>query len=164
MTKKLFFIVLFFVVVACNQTKHSASNSFKPDYTSGASTIIYKTKKDYSHNVPVLLNADKNKVVKMFNAQDFIKNGEIVYPIELEGGYYLDRIGITPQVAYTDFTISAYTKTMMPITAQMLLQHVIDKDPIVEMYDCGKIDPKNSTEILNKIIKNGDLKNCRRLK
>ncbi len=143
----------------------TTDEDFAPSYVPGPPTIIYKTKKDYSQNVPVILNDEKTKIVAYFSPKDFIKNGEIVYPTKLENGYLLDNLGINENVAFTSYKIDTYTKTMRMITVKDLFEHIIDKDPLLEMYNCGNRSTyKDVVAEINRAIKNGQLSKCKKLK
>ncbi len=157
-------LLLLILFTACNSLKQNSTIiNFTPDYSPGTHIIIYKTKKDYSQNLPVLYDEKKQKITKLFSNKELMANGNILYPIPLQKGYWLDRIGIDTTVAYVSFSIQKYTQSMMPITANMLKSKIIDKNPLLEMYDCGKIKG-DTIKIINEIIKNGMLKKCKRLK
>ena len=165
-TKFLFLIPLILSVFGCKTKKQMTDNNgFTPSYKPGPPTIVYKTKKDYYDKVPVILNDEKTKIVAYFSPKDFIRNGKVVYPTKLENGYLLDNIGITKNVAFTSFTIETYTKSMRPITVKQLYNNIIDKDPLLEMYDCGNRNTiKDPVNTINNLIKNSQLTRCKKLK
>ncbi len=145
--------------------KSTEKTSFKPDYKPGPPAIVYKTKKDYSKNVPVILSDDKKTVSAYFGPSDLANKGQNVYPTQLNNDFLLDNIGISQNVAYTSLLIDSYCKSMKLFTAQELYSLIIDFDPLEEMYNCGNRSAmENQVETLNKVIDDKQLKNCKKLK
>ena len=99
-----------------------------------SNVIIYKTKADYSQNVPVGLNEEKTAIVS-YPGQSDIK-GQL--PVLLEHGFLLDKRGINANVAFLKYTYDDYMalETIPPIA--VLFDAIIDADPLTEMYLCGK--------------------------
>jgi hypothetical protein len=97
--------------------------------------IIYKTKADYSKNVPVGVNEEKTAIISYPGKTD-LKNQE---PTPLQYGFLLDRRGININVAFLKYTYDEYLalETIPPIAE--LFNAIIDADPITEMYNCGKV-------------------------
>ena len=150
------------IILSCNTTKKT---SFEPDYKPGPSTIVYKTTKDYSQNVPVILNDEKTKIVSYYGTGDLTYQGKLAFPTQLEDGYLLDNIGIKGNVAYTSLKIEAYSKSMKAWTIKELFELIIDDDPIKEMYNCGNRNGfTDDVKEINEIIKNKQLKDCKKLK
>jgi hypothetical protein len=159
---KYFTIALSFVLLL---SMCKTQNAFVPDYSPGPPAIVYKTKKDYSKNVPVLLSEDKSKIVGYFSPNDLFLEGKLACPILLEDGFLLDNIGINKNVAYTSLELDSYSKSMQAFGADKLFELIIDDDPLMEMYNCGnRSKMKNSEEYINSIINNKDLKDCEKLK
>jgi hypothetical protein len=132
---------------------------------SGPPLIIYKTKKDYSKNVPVVLSSDKSKIVSYPAVADVNVNGKPAYPIVLAKKYMLDNRGIGPDVAFLSLTYEEYGNLKEIPALTELYNKIIDKDPLTEFYNCGNRQQfTNGIEDFNKIIKSGSLKNCRKLK
>jgi arginine repressor len=98
------------------------------------SVIIYKTKADYSKNVPVGLNEERTAIVSYPGKTD-IKGQE---PTPLKYGFLLDRRGVNTNVAFLKYTYEEYLnlETIPPIAE--LFKAVLDADPLTEMYNCGK--------------------------
>ncbi len=161
MNKIIALLIVTFLFSACLTSK---KNSYTPDYKPGPPTIVYKTKKDYSKNVPVKLNDEKNRIVSYSGPGDLTYQGKLAYPTELENGYLLDNIGIGENVAYLSLTIDVYTKSAKAFTTDELFKLIIDNDPLVEMYNCGNRNSfKNDVKEINEIIKNKQLKDCKKL-
>ncbi|MBN2664782.1 MAG: hypothetical protein JXR68_14120 [Bacteroidales bacterium] len=163
MIKKIVLVIIVFSLFSmCKSTENT---TYKPDFSPGPPAIVYKTKKDYSQNVPVLLSEDKSKVVGYFGPKDLIRSGELATPSTLEKGYLLDNIGINQNVAYTSLNLENYTKSMQVFTADKLFELIIDNDPLINMYNCGNRGKMiNPEEQINEIILNNKLKDCKKLK
>lgn len=159
------FISITIVIILLSSCCPMKKNAYQPNYSPGPKTIIYKTKKDYSQNVPVILNDEKTAIVSYFGTGDLTYKGEIAYPVELIDGYLLDNIGIRENVAYTSLKIDEYKKSNKMFTKDELFALIIDKDPIEKMYSCGNRSKfSNEIEEINKLITDKQLKNCKKLK
>jgi len=135
--------------------------------TAGPHVLVYKTKKDYSRKVPVLLSADKKSIVSYPHPQDIRKkNGQYPEPVKLKKGYLLDKRGIGPNVAFLKISYAQYAALQQAPPMDTLWSWIIDKDPLTVLYDCGsRYDFKDPVADLNRMISNGRLqKTGRRLK
>jgi len=115
------------------------------------SVIIYKTKGDYSKNVPVGLNDERTAIVSYPGKTD-IKGQE---PIPLKYGFLLDKRGIRPNVAFLKYTYDEFLALETIPSIAELFKDIIDADPLTEMYDCGKISNfhhGNVEELLNQAL------------
>jgi len=119
------------------------------------SVIIYKTKADYSRNVPVGLNDEKTAIISYPGKTD-IRGQE---PMFLEYGFLLDRRGINPNVAFLKYTYDEYLRLDdIPPIAE-LFNLIIDTDPLKEMYHCGKTSDFRQGEVadqLNEMLKKSE--------
>ncbi len=77
--------------------------AFKPFHTASSAhqvsspmVYIYKTRKDYSRLVPVLMDETRTRIVSYPTPTDLKTNGKLAYPTPLENGYWLDNRGISP--------------------------------------------------------------------
>jgi hypothetical protein len=126
--------------------------------------IIYKTKEDYSKQVPVALSADKSIIASYPDVHDIFIRGDYPYPAKLDSGFFLDNRGIGPDVAFLDYTYEAYHALGTTPGADELMKHLLDRDPLLEMYQCGnKSSYTNLAAELNAQIRS-DFKNCKKLK
>lgn len=166
-------ILLFLVSLAsCSKkTQPSATTSTEINKQSGGSVmalppcIIYKTKKDYFYYVPVALSDDKNRITSYPDVTDIRKQGEAVLPRPLSGGYLLDNRGIGPDVAFLSITYDAYQALTKTPSADDLFQQLLDKDPLLEMYQCGNRHQYNDiVRELNQVIDSGKLSDCKKIK
>lgn len=150
-------------ISACKTIK--TENKTAPENNSAGialpSVFVYKTKADYSHNVPVILSEDKKTIVSFPDPSDLMVNGEFRTPVKLSEGYLLDRKGISKNVAFLRFTYDEYSKlTKIPSTEE-LKYLILENDPLLELWDCGKLSFNSETELisyLNKIISNKEIK------
>jgi hypothetical protein len=157
------------LLIACTKkvTPQGSSGSAAPKQAAlpSAPCIIYKTKADYSRYVPVMFSADKNKIISYPDKKDIYFKGNLAYPTPLTGGFLLDNRGIGPDVAFLNITYEAYRDLGKTPSMDELMQLILDKDPIAEMYQCGYrshyADPEKE---LNELISSGNLKNCKKLK
>lgn len=99
--------------------------------------VIYKTTKDYSHNVPVILSDDKTQIVSYPHPSDLIFDNRLALPSALNNGYLLDNRGIQKNVAFLKYTYEEYSKLKDVPPLQDLYKAIIDKDPLTELWDCG---------------------------
>lgn len=121
-----------------------------------APAIVYKTTKDYSKLVPIILTPDKKDIVSYPAPTDIYYNGKLAYPTPLTEGYWLDNRGINEHVAFTSYSYETYSKLKKAPTKAELMQHIVDKNPLVDIVNCGaRANYKNDVEELNKLIKSG---------
>jgi hypothetical protein len=127
--------------------------------------IIYKTRSDYSMYVPVMMSPDKSKIESYPDIRDIYYQGKFSLPTLLVNGYLLDNRGIGPQVAFLWYTYEDYSKLTHTPTVEDLMTGLQDKDPLVEMYQCGQRSQYiNLEQELNDLIKSGKLSTCKKLK
>lgn len=127
--------------------------------------IIYKTVKDYSRNVPVILSDDKSKIISFPGIRDIYYRNDFAYPVELANGFLLDRRGINENVAFLSYTYEEYSKLARTPSPENLYQKILDRDPVAEMYRCGtSADYHNLVPELNEIISKEGLDTFQRLK
>ncbi|MBU2651249.1 MAG: hypothetical protein KKA81_09970 [Bacteroidetes bacterium] len=131
----------------------------------GPPVIVYKTNNDYSRNVPVILTMDKKNIASYPGPGDLKYKGEFAYPVELHNGYLLDRRGITDRVAFLDYSYEEYSKLEKTPTREELMNHILDKDPLTEMYFCGSRNTYRDVEKeVNQVLESGDLSRWSKLK
>jgi len=128
--------------------------------------LVYKTKSNYRELVPVLLSVDKTKIVSYPGPGDVKTGSDYALPVLLHKGYLLDRRGVGLNSAFTKYTYEEYGKLKEPPSTKELYNMIVDKNPLVELYDCGIRDNnKNSVGQLNLLIDKKQLnKKCKRMK
>lgn len=175
--KKLFVLswaILFsgIFLVSCSKKSQpvTAATTEIKEQTGGSSMalppcIIYKTRADYTSYVPVSLSGDKTRITSYPDASDIRKQGTAVYPQPLCGGFFLDNRGIGPDVAFLSITYDVYQAQTKTPSADDLFQQLLDKDPLLEMYQCGNRYQYNDiVRELNQIIDSGKLSDCKKIK
>lgn len=155
-------VVLVLVFPGCKTKKTSSANE---NLYTREPAIVYKTLKDYSKFVPVTLNSDKTEIVAYPSPQDIFYKGKLAYPLQLEGGYWLDNRGIGANSAFLNITYEEYAKLETAPSLSDMLHRIIDKDPFLEIYNLGNRDRfKNEIAEINELIKSGKLKKFKRIK
>ena len=144
--------------------EQTASNGTEADNVAhGTPIIVYRTKQDHSEHVPVIMNDDRSAIVSYPHPSDL--KGD-VRPVDLGNGYLLDRRGIGPNVAYLDMTYAQYAALSTAPSLAELQAHIIDRDPLSELYDCGKqTGNSNTEEEFRTLVASGQLgTRCKKLK
>ena len=163
-----FLIVLTILISSCsNKSTTKSKDPSKSDKAllAGPPVIIYKTRSDYYKNVPVILSEDKSMITSFPGRSDIMYKGNFAYPTALREGYLLDNRGISKNVAFLDYTYEDYGKLEKTPDAGELYKHIIDDDPITEMYHCGsRYDFNNLVDELNSKIASNDFKSFKKLK
>jgi hypothetical protein len=125
--------------------------------------VVYKTTHDYSHLVPIIMNAEKTKIISYPAPGDVILDGKLALPVSLKNGYLLDNRGIDENVAFTNYTYEVYSKLKEAPTLEEFLANIVDKYPLTEMILCGQRN--NFTDIImdvNSLVDKG-FPNCRKI-
>ncbi len=162
-------LLLCLLLVSCSNhvttTKVSTVSTSKTIGVTSPPCIVYKTRSDYSMYVPVMMSADKSKIESYPDIRDIYYEGKFALPTLLENGYLLDNRGIGPQVAFLWYTYEDYSKLSHTPTVEDLMTGLQDRDPLVEMYQCGQRSQyTNIEQELNDLIKSGKLSTCKKLK
>lgn len=139
-----------------NQLKQLATTPHKVIPT-GPKVIIYQTYHDYSKLVPISLSEDKKSVVSYPDIRDVFYNGNLAYPVQLHGGFWLDQRGINKNVAFINLTYQEYSELAKTPYPDELLKMITDLKPLLCMYSCGKWGAYEDIEKeLNTMIDVGD--------
>lgn len=135
------------------------------DFSGGMPALVYKTKADYNRNVAVMLSEDDSFVQGYPQPKDLFASSLPTYPTELSEGYLLDNQGITPKVAFLNITYSEYSQLPEAPSQQEMMAMIIDRDPLVEVYDCGnRFQFGDAQKELTALIENNLLSKCRKIK
>lgn len=164
-------LIILTLLFSCKANKKAKNNTNEtvevtPEFTPGPPTMVYKTKKDYQNNVPIILSDDGNQIVSYPDPKDLGIAEDYSTPLMLEKGYLLDNRGINLKVAFLKLTYKEYAALDSTPSLTQLNEWIIDKDPLVELCDCGNRQKFNEPEAqLNKLIKDKALrKKCKVLK
>jgi hypothetical protein len=147
--------------VKTNDSKTAKNNSSTATYMARPPVLIYKTKEDFNDKVPIMLSADGKSIVSYPDIRDVYFGGELAYPTALANGYLLDNRGIGLNVAFMDYTYEQYSKLEQTPTPEELIKHIIEKDPLLELFSCVCV---KDTNYLNQKISEGDLSPFKKLK
>jgi hypothetical protein len=128
----------------------------------GVPLLIYKTKKDYRHLVPVILSGDKTHIVSYPDPKDLKVGNAYTLPLLLHKGYLLDNRGINQNVAFLKWTYEEYAAFKQAPPIDEIYNSIIDKAPLTKLYNCGlKQDKRNTIKHLNNLIDKKQLQaNC----
>ena len=158
-------ILLFSCSTSITSTGHQDNKNQGTVSLSSPPCLVYKTRADYTKNVPVLLSADRSFVISYPDVKDVQLNGSFSYPTVLTNGYLLDNRGIGPNVAFLTLTYEQFASLRATPTSEELMLLVLDKDPLLELFRCGNRDQFSdiSKELIT-LISEGKINSCVRLK
>lgn len=145
---------------------YSCNSNMSKNHTSKslATAMVYKTKADYQNNVPVTMDSVRKNIISYPAPTDLYYKGKLAIPTELKEGYLLDNRGINKNSVFTSFTYQEYSKLKSAPGIEILLMHIIDRDPFIELYNCGNRNKfKNEVKELNKLI-DKNFSDCLKLK
>jgi len=158
------FLILIMTLFGCKTNNIETKRNIKmqqavsTQLNSGAKAIVYKTKKKYNNLVPVLLSDDKSEIISYPHPSDIKIGDKFQTPTSLHNGYLLDNRGIGLNIGFLKLTYKEYSELHEVPPIIELYKMIIDKDPLVEMYDCGyKNAIPNLLEYLNDLIDNNKL-------
>ena len=132
-----FLTVLILACQSCGIMEKTSIKEFQPQYTPGPQTMVYKTKRDYSKYVPILLSSDKTEIISYPHPNDLIADNRFLFPTVLNDNYLLDNRGINQHVAFLKLTYQEYTALKSVLTLKELFEYILDDDPLTELCDCG---------------------------
>ncbi len=149
-----------------DKAAEAAAEKITLDFTAGPTTYVYKTTKDFSNHVPVMLTDDKTDIASYPHPTDVYYQGKLAKPYTLENDYLLDNRGIGANVAFLKLTYEEYAELEEVPSKAELMEMVIDKDPLLELYHCGNRHHfKDEKSDLNTLIKAKMLlKKCKQIK
>ncbi|OKZ10006.1 hypothetical protein [Bacteroides stercorirosoris] len=119
---------------------------------------IYKTKADYSHQVPVMMDDSRTRILSYPAPGDLKAGDRLRLPTPLTNGYLLDNRGIGPNVAFLTYTYEEYSKLSAAPSMEDLMANIAEKYPLLEIRACGRrADYKDIVSELNEKISEGFL-------
>lgn len=150
------YILFTVLLLSCCATKQKTSgkSNFMPVYSMEPHVLVYKTKKNFDKFVPIILSEDKSEIISYPHPAD-LKRGDIfLIPLKLKEGYLLDNKGISPNVVFLRWTYDEYSKFESAPDLKILMDNVIEKNPLLELCDCGNRSVfNNEIKQLNYLIK-----------
>ena len=158
-------------VVGCHSTHSTQDRSqgaflYVSQLTPRQQAYVYKTRGDYAHHLPVILNDERTAVVSYPDPRDVRTSAGFTLPTRLSKGYLLDKRGINKNVAFLKVTYEEYSQLAQLPTTDELYALILDKDPLLELCDCGeKLGVNAAAEQINKLIHADSLRiRCKVLK
>ncbi len=158
MKRTLLLILLTISLFACKVSKVNMSNSELP-VARVAKAVIYKTYKNFDEFVPVIMDVNKTQIISYPHPKDVILGGKLALPTPLKDGFLLDNRGINANIAFTSYTYEEYAALSAPPSMVDLLASIIEKNPLVALYDCGNRNQYTSLEELKLLVDEG-FPNC----
>jgi hypothetical protein len=152
---------LTFFFSRCHCTKMSEHELVVQDRIAGEVTDlpkirIYKTTKDYSTFVPVILDESRTKIVSYPHPTDIYYAGKLAYPTPLQNGYLLDNRGIGPNVAFLNIDYENYSRLKSAPSMTDMLKSILDNNPLLELWECGSLtETSGNVDKLNDLISKG---------
>lgn len=132
---------MFFGLTACHNSKNMKVKTFSDKEVSmfipDAPAVIYKTTKDFTDFVPVVMNDDRTKILSYPDPVDLTFEGKLAKPTVLKNGYLLDNRGINKNAVFLNFTYEYYSKLTSPPSLAEMLSNILEKYPLLEIYSCG---------------------------
>jgi hypothetical protein len=150
-------IVLAMLIVACKSNKQVVKNMEVVNNTSKSTvnkpTVVYKTTKNFSDFVPVIMNAERTKIVSYPAPTDLSIDSK---PTKLKNDYLLDNRGITENVVFLNYTYKAYAVMKEAPAMDEMLKNIKEKYPLKELILCGsRYEFKGEVKELNALIDAG---------
>ena len=129
--RQIVYLIFLLFLVSCRVTHITL------DIRDEAPVIIYKTTCDYTLNIPITMNEEKDRILSYPDPSDIIQKGELMVPVKLKKGFLLDRRGVTSNSVFTSFTYQEYARLDSPPSLEQLQGSIIDKNPFEAIYRCG---------------------------
>jgi len=167
---KLILSILVLLILSCSSKKEVVRNSreklLEQSLISGQPVLVYKTKRNYNNLVPILLSDDGKTLISYPHPKDLIIGSGYPLPTILNNGYLIDNRGIGKNVAFLSISYEEYSKLESVPSIEEIYQLIIDKEPLVEIYNCGsKSNFINIENEINIMIANNKLnKTCKLIK
>ena len=157
MKRLIYIAVLFLFVISCKQNKNivkSAKVRNNPTVSAAnQQTIVYKTTKDFSDYVPVIMNSERTEIISYPAPSDLSATSK---PTKLKNDYWLDNRGITENVVFLNYSYESYSKLTEAPSLIEMKRNVKEKYPLKELIFCGsRYQFKDEVKELNVLINAG---------
>lgn len=167
MKTKLFPLIILISLIweGCKVAQHSGETNAEHLSLRPAAVVIYKTKRDYREQVPIMVSEDRQQMISYPHPSDLrFADGSFRFPLSLNKGYLLDRKGIGPRTVFLNIRYEDYITN--PPDPSELLRNISDEDPIIEIWHCDfKTSGETLIDSLNYFIDNYQLnKHCKKIK
>ena len=163
------FILSILILVSCNSGSSDQNSSSEQQNqvvaVPGPEAIIYKTTANFNNMVPIIMNAEKTEIASFPAPGDLKYKGKIALPTVLESGFLLDNRGINENAVFLNITYEEYMALDKAPSKEELYNLIIDRNPFIIMYSCGKRQQfNNETEELNAAILKNNFDGFKQLK
>ena len=143
-----------------------ATSKYHPTILSGTvakqpKAIVYRTSVPCSDLVPVQLSADGTSLIS-YPAPGDISEARST-PLQLDGGWWLDRRGIGPGTAFTTYTYADYAALQAPPSESDLMAAIIPDARVTEMVEMPFPYSPDCAAQCNELIASG-LPGCKIMK
>ncbi len=142
-------LIFVIICISCSSTKQNevaTANKIARVSNALPNTLIYKMRQDYSKNVPILMNTQKDQIISYPAPSDVCPEGNCLYPTLLIDSFWLDNKGINRNVAFLEYTYEEYKNLPFAPAPSELFDKIIDKEPLIQLYDFGKRKDFNNLE------------------
>jgi len=161
--KNMTVVILITAVISCVSTKE-VEKSISRNYIQNPPLLIYKTKKDYFKNIPIVLTSDKKEIASYPHPIDIFYKNNLAYPTQLVNNYFIDNRGLSVHSVFTNYEYDGFSKLKSVPTEIEFLKNIIDDNPFLELYHCGcRNDYKDEVTTMNQVIRKRLLRNCKSL-
>lgn len=166
-------VLLYLLLTSCSTSQKSDSSSNAEEaeqknsgFVQREPAIVYKTNEAYYDKVSIQLSEDGEKIISYPHPKDVFYKGKLALPTKLKKGYLLDNRGISENTAFLNISFEEYSRLESVPSLQKMKEMIIDKNPIIELYNCGdRVNFKDEVEELNDLIKKNLLEErCKRIK
>ncbi len=162
---KITILIIAIIVTSCccNNAKKATNKDL--NLIPSPKVLIYKTKSDYSQNVPIIMSEDKKEIISYPHPSDLKVGNNYSTPSKLTNEYLLDNRGISENVVFIRLTYEEYSKLNEPPTLKEFMDMIIDFDPLTELYECGfRSNYKDIISEFNTIIGKNKISEFKKLK
>lgn len=143
-------------IIASDKVK--MENEFVNSSLAFPQVFVYKMKKDYSNNVPVIMDNGRTRIVSYPAPTDLKRGNGYATPTKLNDGFWLDNKGIGPNVAFLSYTYEEYAALEQAPAIENLMKSIIDKNPLEYYAFCGRRNNfKDIIKEINLLIDNGKI-------
>ncbi|CCX43087.1 putative uncharacterized protein [Prevotella sp. CAG:1031] len=141
---------------ACGPKKSTATAvSQTSQATFMPQALAYKTNAPALDNVPVTLNDARTSIVSFPAPTDINEKSR---PLPLEGGWLLDRRGISPNSAFTNYTYQRYAVLPHAPSTRTLLEAVMPDIRVTDIISLPMKIGEATVATANEAIRKGNYK------
>lgn len=125
--------------------------------------IVYRTSKPCADLVPVQVSADGTALISYPAPSDL--NPALSAPVELPGGWWLDRRGVGTASVFTTYTYAQYSAMKQAPSPADILAHIDPQAHITAMYalPVSAAEAAANPDICNKYIADG-FRDCEKMR